>query len=358
MKKIDPIFWFAVPNKDVCICGIGARTPLGFSASASAAAVRGSISAIKEHPFLVDKEGEPVALAYDAFFDSDMKISLRMEEMLISAINEALGNKLATNGILPDQCIIGMPESRTGLPLETESIISSAVSNKFGLALSTIQIIKHGHASGLMAIQLAAQKISTGEINICLVACVDSYHDPATLEWLDNSGLLMSSSNRNGFPPGEAAGACLLVSSSIAKRYQLEIQAVIKAAAMGREKNSIRSTEICLGEGLSAVLKEIGMSLHLPQQAITATYCDLNGERYRNEEFVYTLLRMQEYFVDAHDYLSPADCWGDVGAASGPLFVSLAINANQRGYSKGPFPVLWAGSESGIRSAVLLKFPN
>jgi 3-oxoacyl-[acyl-carrier-protein] synthase-1 len=95
--------------------------------------------------------------------------------------------------------------------------------------------------------------------------------------------------------------------------------------------------------------------LRLPEQAITATYCDLNGQRYRNEEFVYALLRTQESFVDAHDYECPADCWGDVGAASGPLFASLAIRANERGYSKGRFPLAWAGSNAGYRSAMVLE---
>jgi 3-oxoacyl-[acyl-carrier-protein] synthase-1 len=53
--------------------------------------------------------------------------------------------------------------------------------------------------------------------------------------------------------------------------------------------------------------------------------------------------------------LCPADCWGDVGAASGPLFLSLAVEASQRGYSKGPYAVMFAGSESGYRAAALIR---
>jgi 3-oxoacyl-[acyl-carrier-protein] synthase-1 len=102
-------------------------------------------------------------------------------------------------------------------------------------------------------------------------------------------------------------------------------------------------------------LKSITHRLHLPEQAISKTYCDLNGQRYRSEEMVYTLLRAQEAFVDAHDFDCPADCWGDMGAASGPLFLSLAISAATRGYANGDYPLAWAGSESGHRSATLLR---
>jgi 3-oxoacyl-[acyl-carrier-protein] synthase-1 len=208
-----------------------------------------------------------------------------------------------------------------------------------------------------MALHLAAQRIAAGELEICVATGVDSYHDARTLAWLDRHGALMSEQNRNGFPPGEGAGACLIAARSFAEAHELPILARIKAAAIAREPHPSGAAGVCIGEGLTAALN--GVSAALPQeQAITATYCDLNGQRYRNEEYLYALLRVQEVFVDAHDYECPADCWGDLGAASGPLFASLAICASERGYSKGPFPVAWAGSNSGYRTAVLLALES
>jgi 3-oxoacyl-[acyl-carrier-protein] synthase-1 len=218
-----------------------------------------------------------------------------------------------------------------------------------------LRILQRGHASGLMGIQAAAQSLSTGEREICVVAAVDSYHDPQTLESLDDLHLLMSAVNRNGFPPGEAAGACLLVSRPAADRYGLPVLGSVAAATTAFEPHGIRSDGVCIGEGLSDALKGAISGLRLPEEAITDTYCDLNGERYRNEERTYTVLRVSEAFVDVNDCECPADCWGDVGAASGPLFASLAVAASRRGYAKGDHPVLWAGSESGHRSAVVLN---
>ncbi|HET8706928.1 MAG TPA: hypothetical protein VFM46_11570, partial [Pseudomonadales bacterium] len=150
------------------------------------------------------------------------------------------------------------------------------------------------------------------------------------------------------------AAACLIATQPVAHRFGLSLLAQPVAATTAMEPNPIHSEAVSVGQGLSAVVRDI--INRLPQQElISLTYCDLNGERYRNEEFGYTLLRTQHGFRDAHDYLTPADCWGDMGAASGILFIILAIQSKLRGYAKGPLPICWAGSESGQRAAVLLN---
>ena len=145
-----------------------------------------------------------------------------------------------------------------------------------------------------------------------------------------------------------------MVRSSTAQRCGLPVLARIRSAATAIEPHPLRSDDPCLGEGLTAVVSAAAGGLKPPQELITATYCDLNGERYRSEEFLYALLRTGAAFVKAHDYIAPADCWGDVGAASGPLFAVLAVASGLRGYAKGDYPLLWAGSDSGYRAAVLL----
>ncbi len=67
------------------------------------------------------------------------------------------------------------------------------------------------------------------------------------------------------------------------------------------------------------------------------------------------LARLSEYFVDPSDYVAPADCWGDVGAASGVLFMHLVCVAAEKGYSDGEVSLLWTSSEGGGRAAVVLK---
>lgn len=351
-----PIKSISWAGNDVCLCGIGARSSLGLDAAATAAAVRAGISGISVHPKFLDKADEPMAFASDALLDEHLPLAERMAQMLASVLAEAGDGTAVTGRGVRTACWVGLPEARAGID-ESVGRACSAAFTKAGLPVP--QVLARGHAAGLMALQAAAQCIASRAADLAWVAGVDSYQDARTLTVLDQAGWLMSAIHRNGFPPGEGAGACLLASRAAAQRLGLPLLGTVTAVSTAMEPVSIRNTEsVCVGAGLTTAFREVIATLRLPGEPITATYCDLNGQRYRNEELVYTLLRTQEAFVDAHDYLCPADCWGDVGAASGPLFVALAVAAAQRGYSKGPRPLLWAGSESGHRSAALLNLAS
>lgn len=351
---VDVVAWTSRSGPDVCICGIGARTAVGLTAEASAAAVRGSISGLTLHPSFVDRDDEAVSFAIDPAIAPDVPIADRMLRMMQSVTEQALTQPSSTP-IAIDCCWLALPEPRSGLASNLDAWLGTAQAEDLGLRVESVRTLSRGHAGGLMALQGAALMLSRGEAEVALVVGVDSYHDRRTIQSLDVRRRLMSAGNPSGFPPGEAAGACLLVRGDVAARRRLPVHARLLAAATANEPHPLRSTEPCLGDGLTAALKSVIGNLTLPRELITATYCDLNGERYRNEEYVYALLRTQEGFVDVHDYMSPADCWGDVGAASGPLFAVLAIVAGMRGYAKGSIPAVWAGSDAGYRSAVALE---
>jgi 3-oxoacyl-[acyl-carrier-protein] synthase-1 len=61
------------------------------------------------------------------------------------------------------------------------------------------------------------------------------------------------------------------------------------------------SDEVCVGQGLTEAIAAATSADLLGDEQITDTYCDLNGETYRTEEWGFTLLRLQERFVDAHE---------------------------------------------------------
>src|SRR5581483_8957532 len=128
----------------------------------------------------------------------------------------------------------------------------------------------------------------------------------------------------------------------------------VLSVTVGRETKLIKTSEICLGEGLTSTVREAVKDLRSRGQSINAVICDMNSERYRGEEWGFVCLRLPGCFDDPTGYLSPADCWGDVGAASGPLFLVLVCQAAARGYVKGPRTLLWASSESGLRGAAVI----
>ena len=111
------------------------------------------------------------------------------------------------------------------------------------------------------------------------------------------------------------------------------------AASSSIEPNPIKTDTICLGEGLSEAFANT-LAILPSEDRVDNTICDMNGEPYRGNEYGFAVLRSPGKFGDDSDFQTPADCWGDVGAASGPLFVALGSFAARKGYSAGPFTLV------------------
>lgn len=341
----------------VCIVGIGGRTPVGLTAPISAASVRAGISRIGDHPYMIDKACNPMAVAIDPVLPHDLTAEKRLYELALSAIQEGL-SPLSEKSVRIEAIpmFIGLPEPRPGL-LDSygEKLVRGfRESQDLAISLSDVEILPYGHSAGLMAMQAGWHQIKLGRVEFCLIGGVDSYMVPETLEWLDDEDQLMSGENRSGFPPGEGSGFCLLASTSAARRWKLDVLAWVVAVATAEEQNRIKTETICIGEGLTKAISQVIGVLDLPEEKVNFTICDMNGERYRTEELVFTLLRTQSAFVAPHDFMTPADCWGDMGAASGPLFANLTMASGLRGYASGPLTLLWTSSEGGQRSTALL----
>jgi 3-oxoacyl-[acyl-carrier-protein] synthase-1 len=341
---------------DVVVVGVGAATPIGQSALASAAAVRAAIAGFGDHPFMIDARGDPFQVAIAPFLDPLLDADLRMMALGRMAALEAVA--VATDPVCEGELglFIGLPQPRPGLtPLQAPDIVDAIGSERFGgLHVSSVQAFVCGHSAGLMAIAAACRSLRDGSSRFALAGGVDSHISAHTLEWLDQLDRLHIPINAWGFMPGEAAGFCLLCSAATARENGLTLLARIAATSTADEPHRIYTDAVCLGEGLTqAVQRVLGF---MPKGAqVDATYCDQNGEAYRADECGFMLSRSSERFVDPTDFESPADCWGDVGAASGPLFAMLAVVAARKGYAKGRRSLLWTSSEGGQRGALLLE---
>ena len=343
-------------NPDVCVVGIGAATSIGPTAPATAAAVRAGIAGFADHPYMIDRIGEPFVVASAPYIDVGGED--RFVELAVPALREALE---PVSGLLgsrdPIPTIVGLPESRPGLPENLASTLAAklpaATSN--GCRIAQPSMLPNGHSAGLMAIESACRMIRGGQTEFCLVGGVDSYLDPDTLDWLEDCEQLHNLDNAWGFIPGEAAGFCLLCSGVAASRHDLNVLGHLLGVAAAQEENRIKTETVCIGKGLTEAAHGVLRSLASADTRIDDTICDLNGEAYRADEFGFMLARTSERFVDTSAFTAPADCWGDVGAASGPLFILLASAAAMKGYANGPLTLLWTSSEAGERVAALFQ---
>ena len=344
-------------SSDIVVAGVGAATPIGRTAAASAAAVRAGIAGFADHPYMIDGRGDPFVVAMAPSLESEMRSESRILELACTAAHEAVGAAQAavkTPSNIP--VIMGLPQNRPGLGSALASQLEAGLARRLldSFRVSRVQSLPNGHSSGLMAIEVGCRELREGRTAFVLVGGADSYLDADTLEWLDERERLHIPTNAWGFIPGEAAGFCLLCSAEIAAHYGIAVLGKVVATATSNEPNRIYTETLCIGEGLTKAV-QLALAAMRPGTMIDETICDQNGEAYRADECGFMLARTSQYFVTPTDFLTPADCWGDVGAASGPLFVSLAVFAALKGYAKGVRTLLWTSSDSGERSAVLFE---
>lgn len=333
------------------ITGVGAITSIGYDAWTSAAAARAGLCGFREHAYMIDTAGEPMRVASVPALAIGLSVAERCAQMLLPALDEALA------GAPPDLrrigLALGLPPPRPGRGDDLDDRLRRAVGEHFGNRIAPVVTFEAGHASGLLALDAALKGLGSGSIDGCLVAGVDSYLAPETLEWIEDCDQLHGGGPLNnawGFIPGEAAGALLMQPVSDGAL------ASVVALGIGRETKLIKTDTVCLGEGLTQAFRAALEAL--PSGArIDNVFCDMNGEAYRADEYGFTCLRTKERFREATDFVAPADCWGDVGAAGAPLHVLLAIAACRKGYAKGALSLVWGSSEGGERAAAVVQAP-
>ena len=343
-------------NQEIHIVAVGARTPLGLDAESSFAAFQAGISQIGETPFFYDKHDEPVRIALDHTIRPELWGPERKLLLTRYAVEDVCSQiDFEQLGIRELPVYVGLPEERPGWGRgNIESLHRMLDEVELPIKFESIKVFPHGHAAGLMAMAAASSELSSQRDSLSLVLGVDSYMGFDTLKWLDENRQLANSYNRGAFYPGEGAGAVLVASRDALSRHRLNSVARIQKFGYSIESKKIKTDDLCLGEGLTQCVQMLIQDLQQPEEKIDGVICDINGERYRAEEWGFALLRMGQYFVDPTEYELPASCWGDVGAASGPLFIGIAATAGQKGWAKGQRYMIWNSSESGHRAGILM----
>ena len=331
------------------LLGCGMRTPLGFNRASSSAALRAGISVIAQHPFMTDRFGQPMAVTRDAGLDPRTLAADRLAAMAIPAAKEALAPIAGQRADV--SIVLSFGEARPGLSAEMCSLVSDRIYGALSKSIvpTGLRHSMGGHAGSIDGMRSGADLIASGKADFVLVGGIDSYLTADTLEWLDEIERLHSENNIYGFCPGEAAGFVLLAAPSNAGTGLN-----IVGAGSGYEQNLIGTEDICLGEGLAEVFKAAANPI-AKGRTIDRILCDMNGERYRGNEYGFAILKTSGLFDDAADFETPADCWGDVGAASGVLYAGLALEAYARGHDQGPLTMIWASSEAGLRAALVME---
>lgn len=368
-------------SRPIVVTGLGALSPVGLSAPTTAAALRAGVARLKElETFQVDSEHFAKKAVVGGrvpteWFDGGPKESTwpgherfgvepppepellvaddstRLVELAVPAAREAF----AASGLDRNR------PSRVGLYLglgegEPSPPVVDALRRGLDARLTPVLPFPEGRAAGLLAAEAALRDLAEGKVDAALVGGVSSEIRGPVLERLDAAGTLRTALRPEGIIPGEAAAFAVLETAAGAARRDARPLARISAAVVGTEPTA-GTKETNRAEGLTRVFHELVRAApDLGPPALVVS--DLNGDRYRAMEWSFALMRALTVLESDIDLRHPADCVGDVGAASGILNLVWAVTAFAKGYAPGTQAIVWGASDGAARAALALAAPE
>lgn len=337
------------------LLGIGARTPVGLTAPASAAALRAGICRLREFSYTT-LHGKPLIVGADPWLKDVVPGPRRMIELAAAALAEALTGVEPT-AVSECRVWLSLPELRPGFGDREATTVERAIAERVrqrGFRCDAT-LGGRGHAGVIQCVQQVLA--SPNDERPHLVVGVDSYCDDECLLWLEQERRLAQDGVRGGFTPGEASGCLLFGRRRLGTHLGRRSLATISGAGVCPETQLRDSDAGSFGVALSQAVQDAAMGLSLPAQAADDVYCDLNGERYRSEEWGMFATRSYAA-LQTLNYETFCGSIGDIGAAFGAIATVVAARSFVRGYARGCRTLVTAGSDSGTRGAMFLHDPH
>jgi hypothetical protein len=219
------------------------------------------------------------------------------------------------------------------------------------------QFVSFGDQAGFVrVIDAAIGALQAGRFDRCIIGGVDSYLEVDSLSAAYALGLLKTPSMAAGFIPGEHAAFVLLEREEMARRRKGRIEAVIEAPAERSEPHHRFSGEPAVGVALAGAVADTLKMLGDGGQDIGLLIGNLNGDPYRAYDWGCALVRLRANFpwIDLPSWY-PALPFGEIGAASGPAAIGLAVRGFARGYAGTGQVLVWLSSDDGHRSAFCIN---
>lgn len=334
----------------LAITRVGMCTANGLNAAASCAAIRAGLPGFTETAFIFDGEwiqGAPVPLARP--WRGREKL-LRIAEIALRDCLEGVPTAALERTAL---IVVLAEDHRAGRVAGLDNSFARDLAERSGLRFGPdVFAIRGGRVGGVKAIDEAGKLLEgRGGVQQCVVLGIDSFLHAPTLRALHEQRRLLTATNSDGFIPGEAAAAILLERAGTATSPD----PLIHGWGFGQEPASITSDEPLKAAGMTQAIKEALTRSRLGYESLDYRICDANGEQYAFKEAALALTRTLRIRKPEFGIWHPADCIGEVGAASVPCCLAVAWMAALKGYAPGPGLLAHFGNDDGSRAALTLR---
>lgn len=324
------------PRANALLLSFGAVTAIGASAERSVASARCGQSGI----CIVDelrstRNGEPLRLAPVPILDPGLSAVARMESLAWAALQQVVPCLTALR-CEDVPVLLSVPSPRPGFSIADGVRLARDLLKQLPVPVSPSRsgIYCSGQDGGLAALRYAQQLFATQQADACLIGGVESCWDREFLSWLEAQQRLLGAGEPHGFIPGEASGFLCVASPRLVSALSSAPLAVLEETALEGEPRPWFQGRATAGQGLTRALWRVLRDDRPGPRRADVTYTDLNGERWRTDEWSFAYLRTGKLHGEPLDLRHPADCWGDVGAATSPLLLGLAAVDLARGWDE------------------------
>lgn len=347
----------------IYIAGIGMVTAIGANTAMTAASVRAGVTGYQSTDYYTQQTKQPITMTrvprelldsmqvdidegsyYSGQYDNIIK-------MAILALREAVSNQVITQSV---PLILAMPEDLPQVTYITPDALQANLLNQKDLPLhnNLVRYIRTGRAAGIEGLDLAQRYLFDQGEDYVLLGGSDSYWAYPRLSELDKDNRVLTPVSQDSFAPGEGAGFLLLTRHP--ERAMVRDHHIISLSSSGcsQEPGHLSSVEPYKGDGLDQAFKQALKDY--TGKAIDTIYASMNGENHWAKEYGVAYMRNKKSFSDTVKIEHPADCYGDLGAATGPILIGLAADdlLNQSGLATH---LVYSSSDGAPRAAVRVE---
>jgi len=347
-----------LPSPQAFVVGVGLRAPNGLTALQVTMCVRADKLRPRDS-YLVDRAGDPIALARLASIGDDVQGLPRLLALGAPALRQATFPWLAHEAAArraprPLPLVIALPSAgRPGLDPRLGRELVAGLEQRAETALdhAASRLIFGCRAGGVAAFELGLSMLREGAPCV-VVGGIDSWFEALALEHLDAELRLHSLTAENGFVPGEGAG--FLVLARRASSDGPSPLARVLSTAVELEPRPWGSEEPTHALGMTQAVRRAtavtGSDAHRIGWAVT----DVVNERHRVDEWSFVSARVHGALTPDWVHDQPLLVTGDLGAASVAAMAAMATTRWQTRCAPDDCVLVAAHSDGPERGAMVL----
>lgn len=343
--------------RDLVITGANCVTAVGHDGPMTAASVRAGISRFADYDDYCDGSDNPITVARIRGIYDEWETPQRMAGIAAMCLEQLLDEYSRQGARRPSQINLllgGAAEERPGPRYEESCLLPLRGIIKERTDKPEIQFVPRGNASLMYALDLAGRLIESDPGALCIIGGVDSLIRTSTLNWFEQKARLKSASygRHQALIAGEAVGFMIVEDREGVEQGGRPILA--RVAGLGLAEDSAPRASGALGRN-SGLTEACHAALDGGRaKEVRAVLGDLNGENPRAKEWGMAEMRCFENQDRSRQLWTPANCYGDIGAASGVVLAGIATQGFARGWL--PSPVLVTCSDDhGACGALVLE---